>query len=76
MYDRTGMSTKCTLMKTGFENLRTGTEAKFRPFLDALCLLDWITCYQLFFSHFSVIQLTALTMFQSKLTAVRLTAHL
>ena len=36
MYDRTGLSTKCTLMKTGFKNLRTGTNAKFRPFVDAL----------------------------------------
>ena len=36
MYDRTGLSTKCTLIKTGFKNLRTGTEAKFRPFVDAL----------------------------------------
>ena len=32
MYDRTGLSTKCTLIKTGFQNLRT----KFRPFVDAL----------------------------------------
>ena len=36
MYDRTGLSTKCTLIKTGFKNLRTGTEAKFIPFVDAL----------------------------------------
>ena len=36
MYDRTGLSTKCTLIKTGFKNLRAGTEAKFRPFFDAL----------------------------------------
>ena len=36
MYDRTGLSTKCTLIKTGFINLRTGTEAKIRPFVDAL----------------------------------------
>ena len=36
MYDRTGLSTKCTLVKTGFKNLPTGTEAKFRPFVDAL----------------------------------------
>ena len=36
MYDRTGLSTKCTLIKTGFKNLRTGMEAKFRPFVDAL----------------------------------------
>ena len=35
MYDRTGLSTKCTLIKIGFKNLRTGTEAKFRPFVDA-----------------------------------------
>ena len=38
MYDRTGLSTKCTLIKTGLKNLRTGTEAKFRPFVDALIL--------------------------------------
>ena len=38
MYDRTGLSTKCTLMKTGFKNLRTGTKANFRPFVDALLL--------------------------------------
>ena len=36
MYDRTGLSTKCTLIKHGFKNLRTGTEAKFRPSVDAL----------------------------------------
>ena len=36
MYDPTGLSTKCTLIKIGFENLRTGTEAKFRPLVDAL----------------------------------------
>ena len=36
MYNRTGLSTKCTLIKIGFKNLRTGTEAKFRPFVDAL----------------------------------------
>ena len=36
MYDRTGLSTKCTLIKTGFKNLRTGTKANFRPFVDAL----------------------------------------
>ena len=36
MYDRTGLSTKCTLIKTGFKNARTGTKAKFRPFVDAL----------------------------------------
>ena len=36
MYDRAGLSTKCTLIKTGFKNLRAGTEAKFRPFVDAL----------------------------------------
>ena len=29
MYDRTGLSTKCILIKTGFKNLRTGTDAKF-----------------------------------------------
>ena len=38
MYDRTGIGPKCTLIKTGFKNLRTGTEAKFRPFVDALLL--------------------------------------
>ena len=36
MYDRTGLSTKCTLIKNGFKNARTGTKAKFRPFVDAL----------------------------------------
>ena len=36
MYDRIGLSTKCTLIKTGFKNLRAGMEAKFRPFVDAL----------------------------------------
>ena len=36
MYDRTGLSTKCTLIKTSFKNLRTGMEAKFRPFVNAL----------------------------------------
>ena len=36
MYDRTGLSTKCTLIKNGFKNLRTGTNANFRPFVDAL----------------------------------------
>ena len=36
MYDRTGLSTKCTLIKIGLKNLRTGTEVKFRPFVDAL----------------------------------------
>ena len=36
MYDRAGLSTKCTLIKTSFKNLRAGTEAKFRPFVDAL----------------------------------------
>ena len=36
MYDRTGLSTKCTLIKTGFKNLRTSTEAKIRPFVDTL----------------------------------------
>ena len=30
MYDCTGLSTKCTLIKIGFKNLRTGTVAKFR----------------------------------------------
>ena len=38
MYARTGLSTNCALIKTGFKNLRTGTEAKIRPFVDAaLC---------------------------------------
>ena len=36
MYDCTGLSRKCTLIKTGFLNLRTGTGTKFRPFVDAL----------------------------------------
>ena len=36
MYDRTGLRTKCTLIETVCKNLRTGTEAKFRPFVDAL----------------------------------------
>ena len=36
MYDRAGLRTKCALIKTGFKNLRAGTEAKFRPFVDAL----------------------------------------
>ena len=36
IYDRTGLNTKCTFIKTGFKNLRTGTGAKFRPFVDAL----------------------------------------
>ncbi len=40
MYDRTGLSTKCTLIKTGFKNARTGTKAKFRPFVDALTELE------------------------------------
>ena len=37
MYDRTGLNTKCALMKTSFKNHRTGTKANFRPFVDALC---------------------------------------
>ena len=41
MYDRTGLSTKCTLIKTGFKNLRTGTEAEFRPFVDALVCVSY-----------------------------------
>ena len=36
VYDRTGESTIRTLLKTGYKNLRTGTEAKFRPFVEAL----------------------------------------
>ena len=42
MYDRTGLSPKCTLIKTGFKNLRTGTEAKFWPFVHALIALEVI----------------------------------
>ena len=42
MYDRTGLSTKCTLIKTGVISLRTGTEAKFRPFVDALNI-GWLS---------------------------------
>ena len=38
--DCTGLSTKCTLIKTGFKNLRTGTEAKFRPFVDSLHVIN------------------------------------
>ena len=40
MYNRTGLSTKCTLIKTGFKNARTGTKAKFGPFVDALVQSD------------------------------------
>ena len=36
IYDHTGLSTKCTLIKTSFKKARTGTMAKFRPFVDAL----------------------------------------
>ena len=36
LYHRTGLSTICTLVKTGSKILRTGKEAKFRPFVDAL----------------------------------------
>ena len=43
MYDRTGLSTKCTLIKTGFKNLHTGTEAKVQPFVDALIHFDVMT---------------------------------
>ena len=39
MYYRTGLSTKCTRIKNGFKNLRTGTETKIRPFVDALKLI-------------------------------------
>ena len=50
MYDRTGLSTKCTLIKTGFKNARTGTKAKFRPFVGALvnglAVLRHIRCSQ------------------------------
>ena len=37
---RTGLSTKCTLikLKTGVKNARTDTKAKFRPFVDALLM--------------------------------------
>ena len=38
MYDRTGLSTKF-ILKDGFKNLRTGTEAKFRPFVDDVLAL-------------------------------------
>ena len=59
MYDRTGLSTKCTLLKTGFKNLRTGTEAKFRPFVDALVLTPWMiirnpVCFK---EHHSIVEL-------------------
>ena len=40
MYDRTGLSTKYTLVKTGLKNLRTGTEDKFRPFVDTLVSME------------------------------------
>ena len=55
MYDRAGLSTKCTLIKTGFKNLRTGTEAKSRPFVNALFpkygqILEMLTCKALFHS--------------------------
>ena len=36
LHHRTGLSTIRTLIKTGSKILRTGTEAKFRPFVDAL----------------------------------------
>ena len=36
MYDRTGLSTKCTLIKPGLKKLCTGMKAKVRPFVDAL----------------------------------------
>ena len=45
MYDRTGLSTKCTLIKTGFKNARTGTKAKFRPFVDALADTVCFACH-------------------------------
>ena len=41
MYDCTGLSTKCTLIKTGFKSLRTGTDAKIRSFVDALLLTHY-----------------------------------
>ena len=49
MYDPTGLSTKCTLIKTGFKNLRTGTKANFRPFVDALVFRQ--ICFLLFVLH-------------------------
>ena len=36
LYDRTGVCTIRTLMKNDQNDLRTGTRAKFRPFVDAL----------------------------------------
>ena len=39
MYDGTGLSMKCTLIKTILKTSVSGTEAKFRPFVDALILL-------------------------------------
>jgi len=41
LYDRTGHSTIRTLIKTGFKVRRTGTEAKFRPFVDAFITMIW-----------------------------------
>ena len=46
MYNHTGLSTKCTLIKTGFKTLRTGTEAKFRPFVDSLRLIEFTDIQQ------------------------------
>ena len=42
MYDLTGLSRKCTLIK----NLRSGTEAKFRPFDEALLFGKVFVCFQ------------------------------
>ena len=36
LYDRTGVCTIRTLIKNDQNDLRTGTRAKFRPFVDAL----------------------------------------
>ena len=35
LHHRTGLSTICTLIKTGSKILRISTEAKFQPFVDA-----------------------------------------
>ena len=59
MYDRTGLGTIRTLMITGFKILRTVTEAKFRPFVDALVLTPWMiirnpVCFE---EHHSIVEL-------------------
>ena len=36
LHNPTGLSTICTLITTGSKILFTGTEAKFRPFVDSL----------------------------------------